>query len=790
MKRFLAMFLCLIMLLSTMVMCIIPTSAEGTEPQTASECEAKLTNINQFDKNGLFDYIESIEIVNCPVNQDTVKPNYITWTGSLDYLGMFDGNEKTYTTIKAWPQSGLQVIITYKEAMELTDVVIHTNDCHKAMGTSAMNYLSLQYSEDGESWELIEEKWLEEKFLQDEYNAAVADKIANGGLATDVNADDYKVYENSVFEVNREIKYMKVTAFNTSGYEGEIGEIYAYSLIGHNYDILDKEASTPSTCTETGIDVYKCVCGATTQVVTPLHTLGETQVTKAPTAYTKGEAVGECTVCHESVTRELDVLDIYDYAKKLTSSNATFAETLVETDEIKASNTRDAAALLDGKINTNPWGGERNLWAAPTGSSLTITFDEEYHILTTKLYAYSNWNACKIEFFNAAGESVYTYENGAFQNYDGTPIIMTNDLTGKKVKSIVISCVSVKHDGSTTMFFSELDILAHSCEFDESNMTNVVDGENCTKTFDGVCSVCEWAKTGVTRVYHDNERDTTVEENYLAATCVEHGFEYVTCKTCGLKQKIVEYATGKHDFKDAKIEYKDSIAPTCGTSATGRYLCNVCNTKSEDETFFPATGNHTYKPTVTTESTYTKPGVMESLCSVCSQKEPGTSKQEAELVALKSNIKAQEYSIRYTDFVATRVTFKLDLSKIEALEEEGYDVKVTAKVTNSKDVTKEIVMYGKGATGKYDEKKGTFSLVVKNASSYEEEYTYSVVMTVKDKNGEAENTVKSKDMSTNSNVAVSMYEVAYYYVKKQPSKLKGDQKDFYKSIIDKCTPAE
>ncbi|MBQ8162778.1 MAG: hypothetical protein IJZ93_00215 [Clostridia bacterium] len=796
MKKFLSMFLCLVMLVSTMAMCIIPTSAEGTETETeeVAECEAKLTNINQYDSNGLFEYIKSATVVDCPMTESGT-PNYIGWAGSLDYLGMFDGDIDTYTLIKAWAQTGLRVVIEYKEPMLLTDVVVHTNKGylnHNASGIPMQQFVKLEISENGEDWTMVgdEPVWVEETFLSDEYNAAVAEAIANGGQATDIDRNKYVVYEGIKFELNQEVQYMRVSAFNNKEYHGEIDEIFAYSMLGHNYNILDEEASTPATCTETGIDVYKCVCGASTEVVTPTHTLNETTVTKAPTAYTKGEKTGECTVCHETITREIDLLDIYDYAERLTPNNATFTESLVETDEVKASGSRLPEAVLDGIVATNPWGGERNYWAAPTGSTLTITFDEEYLILITKLYAYSNYNSCKIEFFDAEGEAVYTYQNFAFQNYDGSPIIMTNDLTGKKVKSIVITAVGVKGDGSTTMFFSEFEILAHVCEFDDEAMTNVTEGENCEKTFDATCTVCEWAKTGVTRTFHDNVRDTEVADNYLAATCVKPGYEHVVCQTCGLKQEIIEYATGIHDFKDGKISYTDGKAPTCGTSATGRYLCNVCSTSSDELVDFPATGNHSYKWTVTTESTYTKKGIQENICTVCSQKDPDSKKEEADLLVLKSNIKTSDYTIRYTDFVGTRVTYKLDLSKIQSLEDMGYDVTVTAKVTNSADVTKEVIIYSKDKKGNYDENKGTFSVVVKNASTYKEEYKYSVEMTVKDKYGTAQNSINSKDMSTNSNSAVSIYEVAYYYVKKQASKLKGDQKDFYQSILDKCDSAK
>lgn len=753
MKRIISMLLCLIMVLSTVVVCV-PVHVHAEEGNSGvsanSECGAEPVNVNAMDSKGVFPYVEDI-VVN-----GGAAVEWVTWASSMGYKGMFDNKNETFAIAKANPNVGLNAAVQYKDPMYITEVVIVTNVCSVKNGTATQTHAKVEVSNDGETWTTID-----------------VVELVDG--ATEAK-----------FEVEATVSFVRATCYTTNGWFGEITEFYAYSEIGHNFDTFVEEKSTPSTCTTRGTNVFACACGAEISEPAPLHNLISETITKRPTINSTGTLEGECKDCHETIERVIPVLDIADYVTRLTADDITTSEELPADAAEDAKRNKDA--IMDGKVNLDPYAGNGtyNFWFGPAGSKLTIEFNEEFILYSVVLHVYSNWSGFKIEFFSATGTEVYSYENNAYQG--GQAMSFTEDLMNKKVQKVVITSLHAKNTNGVNnggmQIFSELEIQAHKCEYDMDEATNVVEGAKCKKTFDGTCIICEWTRTGVTRDFHENELDVSETDNVSPATCVSNGYKKVICSECGTKQTIVEYATGIHDFKDAKLKYKDDKKETCGEGATAWPLCNVCGAKGEEMTF-EATGNHTYADTVTTLSTYTKPGVMESVCSVCAAPEPGAEPKDAPLATLNPGFTALDYSIRRTDFLATRVSFRMDLGRIKSLEEQGYDVKVYGVVAKG-DVTKEVQIYGQGATGVYSD-RGEFSIVVKNATSYEDEYEYSVKMVITDVNGKAEAVTISRDMSTNNNKAVSMYDVAKYYSRKS---YKDDRGDMYAAIISAVEGAE
>lgn len=740
MKRIISMLLCLVMILST-VMVVVPVHvhAEDGVSAQASECDAKPVNVNAYDASGVFPYVEDI-VVN-----DGRATEWVTWASSMGYKGMFDNSNDTFAIAKGSPNVGLNAAVQYKNAMYITEVVVITNVCSVKMGTATQTHAKVEISNDGVIWRTVDEI-----------------ELADG--ATEAK-----------FQVNESVLYVRATCYTTDGWFGEITEFYAYSEIGHNFDTFVPEKSTPSTCTNHGTSVYKCACGEEISEKAPLHNLISETVTKRPTINSTGKLEGECKDCHQTIERVIPMLSLSDYVTRLTPEDITVTEYLPDGTAEAVKRNKDA--IMDGKVNLDPYAGNGtyNYWFGPAGSTLTIEFDEEVIVFTAVLHVYSNWSGFKIEFFDADGGTSHMYENNAYQGGQAMPF--TDSLMNKKVKKVVITSNHAKGDGGGMQIFSELEITAHKCEFDMNAVQNVVDGANCSKTFDGKCIICEWTRVGITRDFHDNIRDEEETDNYFPASCVDNGYEKVVCKDCGTKQTITEYATGIHDYANAKLKYKDDKQPTCGEGATAWELCNECGGTGKEITLEP-TGNHNYEDAITVPSTYTKPGEMQSTCTVCSALEPDTEPVAAPLEILKTGFTALDYSIRKTDFLATRVTFRMDLSKIKSLEDNGYDVKVYGVVTKD-GVTKEVQIYGQGATGKYSS-RGEFSILVKNATSYDDAYEYSAKLVVTDEHGTAEAFTVSKDMSSNKDKAVSMYEVAKYYSKKSS---KDDRKQMYEAIV-------
>ena len=115
--------------------------------------------------------------------------------------------------------------------------------------------------------------------------------------------------------------------------------------------------------------------------------------------------------------------------------------------------------------------------------------------------------------------------------------------------------------------------------------------------------------------------------------------------------------------------------------------------------------------------------------------------------------------------------------------EDEFDVKIFGVVQKG-EATKEIQVYGEGATGVIAN-DGTFSLVVKGAS-YTDEFKFSVrvEITCKDDDTKAESVVTSKNLTTAADGIVSTKDVASYFLApNRVDALDQDIKKFYETIV-------
>lgn len=133
--------------------------------------------------------------------------------------------------------------------------------------------------------------------------------------------------------------------------------------------------------------------------------------------------------------------------------------------------------------------------------------------------------------------------------------------------------------------------------------------------------------TNSTKTYTDAEIDaawkavTTVDP-----TCATDGYtEYKNSLTGKTKQEAIP-ATGQHTY-----EVTDSTDATCTETGSVTYTCSVCGDTYTKETDLL---EHTYEVTDTTDATCTKPGSTTYTCSVCGdsykEKIPATGHDDGE----------------------------------------------------------------------------------------------------------------------------------------------------------------
>ena len=318
--------------------------------------------------------------------------------------------------------------------------------------------------------------------------------------------------------------------------------------IGHNWDA---GIVVPPTCTEKGYTRYTCTdvgCGKSYDAyfVNEIgHSYDDGVETKHPSLTAEGVLTFSCVRdgCDEFYTQALPKAT-YDDSKFVIGLDNVISmiEELKNAD--KASDKRDPNGVLDGNI-TN--GGQSDdsaagSWFAPSGSSLTITLDEEYYILSAKLFVWSNWNQLTIDFIDAQGNVVLAFSDGKCQNTDGSAVEIAN-INSALVKSIKITSVGAKGDSGNCLAIHELQLVAHK---------HLAEGE--TERYDEVTD------------------------------CVEGGSYKKYCYVCEKEVVVETKATGEHSFVNS-IEYEN------GYDKVGKIIhscenCSASNTSRTQSIFY------------------------------------------------------------------------------------------------------------------------------------------------------------------------------------------------------------
>ncbi|MBE6625311.1 MAG: hypothetical protein E7622_06685 [Ruminococcaceae bacterium] len=405
-------------------------------------------------------------------------------------------------------------------------------------------------------------------------------------------------------------------------------------------------------------------------------------------------------------------------------------------------------------------------------STLTIDFDQSYILTQAELYVYSNWNYFTIEFKGADGNAIKSITKTNFETSGCQRLIFTGDVYGESIKSIVITVTGSKWEGGKGLAFTEMKLSAHECEFLPEDIANGTT-ENCVTTFSGTCLRCKSARTDAKIVSHTWEKDETdptqdkIVQTLTEVTCYGNGKVEKHCTVCDQNIALVVPATEAHVWGETKYDKENvTYKPTCGDVGLGYERCTNegCTATSEIHTV-PPQGEHNYKWTekVGFEADYTHDGVKAFTCAVCSQIDESKGTQVSPMLDSKKLVSAREWSIRYTDFVSPRATFKISMGTINQIELDGFSVKVFGVVQKGEE-TREVQVYGDGARGLI-RKDGTFSLVVKNAQ-YSDDYKFSVrveITCIADSTAST-GVAPSRNLSTAGDGQVSAKDIATYYL--------------------------
>ena len=263
---------------------------------------------------------------------------------------------------------------------------------------------------------------------------------------------------------------------------------------GHNWD---NGTVVPPSCTDGGYTIYKCTddgCDKSYKI-DPTDALGhdfDNVITVAPTLTKEGEQIATCKIdgCGHSETQSVPVATMADSSFIIGRDNVlSFVESLTCGPHEK----RDYEKLFDGiEVNASDSQSNPGGWFGTNGSTLTITFDEEYYIVSFNFHAWSNYARFNIDFFDATGTKIALHQEYGYQDTSVTAHSI-DACVGKYVKSIKITVVDAKNpETGQCLDFQEFIITAHK---------HVAEGENAkydevvgcvdNGSYKKFCYVCE-----------------------------------------------------------------------------------------------------------------------------------------------------------------------------------------------------------------------------------------------------------------------------------------------------------
>ena len=305
---------------------------------------------------------------------------------------------------------------------------------------------------------------------------------------------------------------------------------------GHNWDSGTVVAPN---CTEQGYTLFTCTdegCEATYKdfYVNELnHSYDDGVETKHATLSAEGEILYSCTRdnCDHSYTESTPRATITDSLLVIGLDKIISA-----TEEVNGTkgDKSDYTHLFDGNNQNASWSQSNpGGWYLPSGSSMTLVFDEEYYIVSFNFYIWSNYGRVRMEFMDASGAVVATHQSDVTDT--GNNIHAIGECVDKAVKSVKISILSAKGDTGNCFDFQEFIITAHkhlaegeNAKYDE--VIGCVDNGSYKK----FCYVCEKEVLVETKPsgIHDLSTDITFPKGFDM-----NGSVSSTCSRCDFSEK-------------------------------------------------------------------------------------------------------------------------------------------------------------------------------------------------------------------------------------------------------------
>lgn len=202
----------------------------------------------------------------------------------------------------------------------------------------------------------------------------------------------------------------------------------------------------------------------------------------------------------------------------------------------------------------------------------------------------------------------------------------------------------------------------------------------------------------LTEVLCDHESTTT---DGKPSTCTEHGYERVTCNSCGKELSYKELPLADHQGEWIGLE-----KPTCTKSGSEICICQVCSQQIGERTV-PATGHVVTEWKTTKEATTTEEGEEVRYCVECNEVletrsipmlEPETTTTETTVTTETTTTVTTETTTTEetttvettteTETTSTTETTSLETTTLETTSsEETTTVETTTEVTTPEDTT-------------------------------------------------------------------------------------------------------
>ena len=829
MKRFLSILLVLLMVASVATVAMVTAFAEGdaTAPRAVTADDVVVTSYIQGNASKvsvLFDGVKpepgyygwSNEIWEEKANDDYVEVAFADQT-LVAKLSIFALGNYSYATVKGYDAMGEEVfskpfnpngekmqeiVLVNPETDEPVDVKsirIIAGNAGKILRVGEIEMEAHFHTYSNDATDVVPPTCSNPgtgKFICTACEATKTDIVANP-LGNHVFSTEGTPGASATADTKGEIKYPCTTA----GCDAFL--IEETPITAHN---CTRTVVTP-TCTTGGYVEYTCdkTCGNAecdyTYKTAERNSVGHlkndsTTVVRVATIISNTIMKYVCQRPEGGQEFEAEVLGTMlknpdDAQFDITMDNITSIDEVLG--EGGAVDARNKEQLFDGITAMGSYWTPSNFWSASTGSSLTINFDKEYVILDAKFYAASNDdNTLKIQCFDAEGNEVgITYQSVLAMGTTEAPVSVKDNFALQKVKKIVVTVVLDKWGtgNSGAMKLTELEIVAHKCEYKTEDRTNIEEvPAECKTLFDATCHLCGIFAEDVAEFSHTFEKENGADKIYVdtPANCISAGVGHNHCTNCDEDVSVVIPATGIHDFDHGSEEIVTKN--NCGVAGEAFRKCATTGCDAQSEHYvLPATGNHpryTWEELEGQEADYTHEGVMGSFCATCGYRDEtaGTkASSKLELDCVKANL---DWEIRGTGFISPRARFKLVTSAIDGISE-NFSVKVFASVKKG-DQVEEVQIYGDGATVTIAS-NGEFAIVVKDAGKTEEyEFTVRVEITSLDDNTKSEFIKRPKTLTTDKTPnTTSAKDVAdYFLVANRASRLEAELKKFYESVAE------